>query len=108
MFPWALWSAEYLDCFSFGPPENKAQKAIAAVCTGLTDESLRRNCSLFALFIAGQLSKVGECLAELESGNPDQRLGMFAYVSSSHLGGCRYAQLAIFWYDLRNIGMLGR
>ncbi|OEH75149.1 hypothetical protein cyc_06358 [Cyclospora cayetanensis] len=50
---------EYIDCLSLLPRKTTLQAA--DICGGLKDESMKRNCSLFARYIVTQLNEISNC-----------------------------------------------
>lgn len=73
-------SIRYFDCFSLASPETKAASAVSSVCGRMKTEALRRNCSLFAYFIAKTLAKIGDCISQGDPANYTQKrecLGLY-------------------------------
>ncbi|CDI75482.1 hypothetical protein, conserved [Eimeria praecox] len=66
-------ASRYFDCFNLGSPDVKAANAVNSICGSMKTEALRRNCSLFAFFIAGVLEKIGKCMSQADPANYTQK-----------------------------------
>lgn len=55
-------TAEYLQCLSFGPAKELTARTVQSVCAEQRNESVERNCLLFAALIEKRITGAKECV----------------------------------------------